>query len=307
VYSLVSPTELATALVRHRTAVEVTDVLDRTLRIDRTEIARLSLAYRDDVRRQGAWRRVSVQAGLARSAEGARVGIPHGGASASADVGAARSEHGPVVPGLDLAKLLEFMREEALGWTREQVGDLVVQNEPGGVTAVADALGAAWAGNDLPFVDRDRLGVPWRTVFGELPVVAGPDDFGTHGNDVRRLLDILSTASGAGLAQLGEAYRVQAPPRPSGVRPWDVAMRRACQSAFVTGKVRHVAAAQLAAVRAQLLPGVPAGLPGTSAGDAVAHAVAGTVQAITMRDTLDPVVYRFLVFAGEATLGGLPG
>jgi hypothetical protein len=83
-------------------------------------------------------------------------------------------------------------------------------------------------------------------------------------------------------------------------------MRRACQSAFVTGKVRQVAAAQFAAVRAQLLPGAPAGLPGTPTGEAVAQAVAGTVQAVALRDTLDPVVFRFLVFAWETTLGTVP-
>jgi hypothetical protein len=308
VYSLVSPCELATALVRHRTAVEVTDVLDRALRIDRTELARLSLAYRDDVRRQTAWSRVAAQAGLAVSAEGALVGTPHGGTAAAAEEGPGPGP-GSVsvsVPGLDLAKLLDFVREEVLGWTREQVGELVVQTESGGVTAVADALGAAWAGAELPGVDRDRLDVPWRTVYGEMPAVAAPDDFGGHAAEVRALLDTLSTASPVALAQLGEAYRLQAPPRPSGVRPWDVAMRRACQSSFVTGRVREVAAAQLAAVRAQLLPGRAAGLPGTVEGDAVAQAVAGTVQAVTMRETLDPVVYRFLVFAWEATVGTVP-
>jgi hypothetical protein len=301
VYSLVSPSELAIALVRHRTAVDVTDVLDRALRIDRTELARLSLAFRDDVRRQTAWNQVAAQAGLALS-EGARVGTAHGGTATAGEAGSGAAS----VPALDLAKLLDFLREEVLGWSREQVGDLVVQTEPGGVVAVADALGAAWAGATLAPADRDRLGMPWRTVYGEVPVVAAPEDFGGHAADVRALLDTLSTASGAALTQLGEAYRLQAPPRPSGVRPWDVAMRRACQSAFVTGKVRQVAAAQFAAVRAQLLPGIPAGLPGTAAGDAVAHAVAGTVQAVAMRDTLDPVVYRFLVFAWEATLGTLP-
>jgi hypothetical protein len=48
------------------------------------------------------------------------------------------------------------------------------------------------------------------------------------------------------------------------------------------------------------------GLPGTAGGDSVAYAVAGTVQAVTMQETLDPVVYRFLVFAWEATFGTLP-
>jgi hypothetical protein len=223
----------------------------------------------------------------------------------------------PPVPGADppparpsvahLGELLDFVREEVLGWSREQVGDLVVQTHPGGATAVADALGAAWAGPELPAGDRDRLGLPWRTVFGELPTVAGPEDFGCTSRQVRELVDRLATASDAAVARLGEAYRVQAPPRPSGVRPWDVAMRRACQAAFVTGKVRQVGAAQLAAVRAQLLPGGAAGLPGTPIGDAVAQAVAGTVQAVVMRETLDPVVHRFLVFAWEAALGPVPG
>jgi hypothetical protein len=299
VYSLVSPSDLATALVRHRTAVEVTDVLDRALRIDGTELARLAIAYRDDLRRQAAWGRLAAVAGLTVT-ENARARIGPGGGAGSTSLA------GTAAPGLDLGQLLELLREEVLGWTREQVGDLVVQNQPGGANAVTDALGAAWVGLELPASDRDRLGAPWRMVYGELPVVAGPDDFGPHAPVVRELLDVLVTASGPALAQLGEAYLLQAPPRPSGVRPWDVAMRRACQAAFVTGQVRQVAAAQFAAVRAQVVAGRPEELPGTAIGDAVAQAVAGTVQAVAMRETLDPVVYRFLVFAWEATLGTVP-
>jgi hypothetical protein len=307
VYSLVSPAELAVALAGHPAAVGVTDVLDRALRIDRTQLARLSLAYRDDVRRRDAWDRVAAHAGLAGSAEEARVGRPHGGTASAGDASAGDGAGLPVTARLDLAALLDLVREEVLGWSREQIGDLVVQTDPGGATAVSDVLGAAWAGADLPAADHERLALPWHAVYGDMPVVAAPDAFGPHAADVRAMLDTLSTASGAAIAELGEAYRLQAPPRPSGVRPWEVAMRRACQAAFVTGKVRHVATAQLAAVRAQLLPATPAGLPGTATGDAVAQAVAGTVQALVMRETLDPVVYRFLVFAWEAALGGLPG
>jgi hypothetical protein len=304
-YSLVSPAELATALVRHGSSVDVTDVLDRALRLDRTELSRLSLAYRDDVRRHDAWGRVVALAGLTVTADGARVGP---GSSVAGSPGGPGLGAAPARPPavLDLGHLLDFVREEVLGWSREQVGDLVIQTDPGGATAVADVLGAAWAGSALADDDRDRLAAPWLTVFGELPVVSRPGDFGANSAQVWELLDRLATTSVPTLAQLGEAYLLQAPPRPSGVRPWEVAMRRACQSAFVTGNVRQVAAAQLAAVRAQLLPGRAAGLPGTAGGDAVAQAVAGTVQAVTMRETLDPVVYRFLVFAWEASLGPVP-
>jgi hypothetical protein len=303
VYSLVSPAELATALVHHGSAVQVADVLDRALRLDRADLSRLSTAYRDDLRRHHAWGRVSALAGTGVTADGARVQTAVAGATSP---GAPASAPARRSVALHLGHLLDVVREEVLGWSREQVGDLVIQTQPGGATAVADALGAAWAGTDLAAADRDRLGLPWRTVFGEVPVVARDGDFGARSAPVRELLDRLATGSGATLEQLGETYLLQAPARPSGVRPWDVAMRRACQSAFVTGMVRQVAAAQLAAVRAQLLPGHAAGLPGTAAGDAVAQAVAGTVQAVTMRETLDPVVYRFLVSAWENTLGPVP-
>jgi hypothetical protein len=304
VYSLVNPAELATALVRHRTTVEVTDVLDQALRLDRTELSRLSFAYRDDVNRHDAWGRVSALAGLSVTADGARVAT---GAPASPPLpgGSVGETARPPAP-LHLGHLLDLVREEVLGWSREQVGDLVIQTDPGGATAVADALGAAWGGAELAVADRERLSLPWATVVGTLPAVAGPEDFGENSRQVRDLVDRLATTAGSTLAGLGEAYLLQAPPRPSGVRPWDVAMRRACQSSFVTGKVRQVAAAQLAAVRAQLLAGRLVGLPGTGGGDAVAQAVAGTVQAVTMRETLDPVVYRFLVFAWEASLGPVP-
>jgi hypothetical protein len=302
VYSLVSPSELATALVRHHSAVEVTDVLDRALRMDRADLSRLSLAYRDDVGRRDAWGRVAALAGLSVAADGARVASSVGAGTGTAEPVPSTGAGGD----LDLGQLLEFLREDLLGWTREQVGDLVVQTDPGGMTAVTDALGAAWAGAEAMPADRARLGRPWSTVYGSIPAVAGPEDYGTHSAQVRRLLDDLATTAGPVLAQLGEAYRLQAPPRPSGVRPWDVAMRRACQAAFVTGTVRQVAAAHFAAIRAQMLPGIPAGLLGTATGDAVAQAVAGTVQAVAMRETLDPVVFRFLVFAWEATVGSVP-
>ena len=326
-YSLVSPPELAAALVRHPTGSAVSDVLDRALRIDRSELSRLSLAYRNDARRQSSWAGVASLAGLTVPTEGTLVGTVAGaGGSGTAGVTdtagvsdtagvtdtagvsdtAGATDTAPVVAGLVLGDLLDLLREEILGWSREQLGELVVQTDPGGATAVADALGAAWAGGDLTATARETLRMPWQTVYGSMPVVAGADEFGSHSAAVRRLLDTLATASGDTLAQLGEAYRLQAPPRPSGVRPWDVAMRRACQAAFVTGTVRQVAAAQFAAVRAQLLPGAAVGLPGTAGGDSVAYAVAGTVQAVTMQETLDPVVYRFLVFAWEATFGTLP-
>jgi hypothetical protein len=315
VYSLVSPPELAAALVRHPTGSAVSDVLDRALRIDRSELSRLSLAYRNDARRQSSWAGVASLAGLTVPTEGTLVGTVAGaGGSGTAGVTdtagvsdtAGVTDTAPVVAGLVLGDLLDLLREEILGWSREQLGELVVQTDPGGATAVADALGAAWAGGDLTATARETLRMPWQTVYGSMPVVAGADEFGSHSAAVRRLLDTLATASGDTLAQLGEAYRLQAPPRPSGVRPWDVAMRRACQAAFVTGTVRQVAAAQFAAVRAQLLPGAAVGLPGTAGGDSVAYAVAGTVQAVTMQETLDPVVYRFLVFAWEATFGTRP-
>jgi hypothetical protein len=302
VYSLVSPSELAAALVRHPSAADVTDVLDRALRIDRTELARLSLAYRDDLRREEAWARVAACAELPEFADGARVGNAGGTANRTFPDADTPGPTGALV----LADLLEFAREEILGWTREQHGDLVVQTEPGGTTALCDSLGAAWCGPELALADHARLCRPWDMVYGGMPAVAGPDDFGARSYAVRQLLDTLVSVPGDTLAQLAEAYRLQSPPRPSGVRPWDVAMRRACQSAFVTGTVREVAAAQFAAVRAQLLSGTPAGLPGTAAGQSVAYAVAGTVQAVAMRDTLDPVVHRFLVFAWETTLGAVP-
>lgn len=300
-HSLVSPCELAAALVRHPTGAEVADVLDRTLRIDPPELARLSLAHRDDARREEAWGRVAAHAELPEFADGARVGNAGGTAAGS-------SNAVPLHPtaALTLADLLELVREDVLGWTRERHADLVVHAEPGGTTAVCDALGAAWCGLELVAADRARLCRPWDIVYGGMPVVAGPDDFGARSSAVRQLLDTLASVPGERLARLAVAYRLQSPPRPSGVRPWDVAMRRACQSTFVAATVRQVAAAQFAAVRAQLLSGASAGLPGTTAGESVAYAVAGTVQAVVMRDALDPVVFRFLVSAWESTLGDVP-
>jgi hypothetical protein len=311
VYSLVGPAELAAALVRHPGGGAVADVLDRALRTGRTDLSRLSAAFRDDAARRTSWAEVASLAGATAATAGARVGTADlsaadGPAEPSVHAGAAPSsvtaDGAPVV----LADLLDLLREEVLGWTREQHGDLIVQTEADGATAVADALGAAWAAGDISAGARERLRTPWLTVYGSIPVVADAGGFGPHSAAVRRVVDTIATASPDTLIQLGEAYRVQAPPRPSGVRPWDVAMRRACQAAFVTGRVREVAAAQFAAVRAQLLAGGAASLPGTPAGVSVAFAVAGTVQAAAMQETLDPVVYRFLVFAWEATFGSAP-
>jgi len=331
VYSLVTMPGLAADLVRHRSAIDVVDVLDRTLRLDRDDLGRLGSVYRDDAARRRAWAMVCELGGLVRpvpvsadawtgsgdawtgsgdawtgsgDASTGSAGGPERVAG-SGHLPAGAEGHPSMLPqrsGLALAALLDCTREDLLGWTRDQVGDLVVQNDPAAVHAVTDALGAAWAGRSLPPSASARLSAPWRVVLGEIPVVAPPDAFGPQSVAVRALVDQVATVGAATLGQLAEAYRLQAPTRPSGVRPWDVALRRGCQAAFVGGRVREAAAAQLAAVRALLVAAAPSGLVDVD----LAQAVAGTVQALVLRDQLDPVVHRFLVFAWEATVGPLP-
>lgn len=322
-YSLVTMPGLAADLVRHRSATEVVDVLDRTLRLDRDEVSRLAAVYRDDAPRRRAWAMVCELGDLVRPVPvpadawtarstfpGAVPGsLPAGGGAGggAAGPGPDDASEGPsaLLPqrsGLSLAALLDCTREDLLGWTREQVGDLVVQTDPGAVHAVTDALGAAWAGHGLPPAATARLSAPWRVMTGELPVVAPASAFGPQSAAVRDLVDQLATMPGPLPGRLTEAYRLQTPDRTSGVRPWDVALRRACQAAFVTGRVREAAAAQLAAVRALLV----AAAPGGAVDPDLAQVVAGTVQALVLRDQLDPVVHRFLVFAWEATVGPLP-
>lgn len=299
-YTLVSAAVLAADLVRHPAGAEVADVLDAALRFGRPELERLGRAFCEDAQRRQAWLEVEAHAGLRTSVSAAlgevrrslRADEP---ALAQAEAQLYRASFG------GLEDLLACLREEVFAWTRHAVDDLVVQTDPLGVRAVADALGAAYVRTALAPASRERLRGPWLEVFGEVPVVAVGDGFGPHSADVRALCDRVATAGLPEFERLHDAQRTAFGAGQDDRRDWAPVMHQACQAAFVAGRVREVAAAQLAGARAALVAGVPVPLAATG----VMTALTGAVQAVALADLLDDDTFGALVAPWEQAFGEL--
>lgn len=315
-YTLVSAAVLAADLAEHPSGGEIVDVLDRAVRLDGRELAALSAAYRDDSTRQDAWAAVEVAGGL-------RTAVPAGGERRTSKVGARRrggstsraasyrrrasdrsvgtTTFGGSYGGF--GDLLRCLHEEVLGWTRRRVDDVVVQSEPLGVRAVTDALGAAYTGPALRPAQLARLTGPWREVFGECPSVASGAAFGPRSAAVRSVVDRLSRAGENELAALAGLHHEHAagPAAASNPRDWAQCMHVSCQAAFLHGRVREVASAQLAVARALRLAQVP---PELAAGG-VLTAATGTVQAVALADVL-PMDALALLTRSWATVFGAP-
>lgn len=313
-YALVSAAVLAADLAAHPSGDEVVDVLDQAIRLDAGELAQLSAAYRDDPGRQTAWSAVEVAVGLRTAVPSGQdrratsVGRPAGEPAWRVPYGRRASDRMPAAGAFNasyggFADLQECLREEVLGWTRRRIDDLIVQSEPLGVRAVTDALGAAYTRTVLQPGQVARLSQPWRQVFGECPSVASGDDFGPRSAAVRSVVDRLSRADETELVGLRDLHHEHAagPVATSNPRDWAQCMHLACQTAFLHGRVREVASAQLAVARAVRLAQVPAAL----AAGGVLTAATGTVQAVALADVL-PLDALALLTRGWATIFGTP-
>jgi hypothetical protein len=300
VYSLVSSSLLTIDLVRHPNGVEVADVLERTLRLTASDMNALQAAFDDSPERRAAWavvqeatngtpRLLSVLASV-RDALNAPAPRPQ-------DLSRI-SQRLSVAPMGNLLELLTMVERDVLDWTRETHGDLVMQHHSHAVAAVRDAIAAAYARAVVDGALCDLLAEPWTAVFGDLPAAAVTgDEYGPQTPAVRRAVDLVASLSVPDFERLNTAYWAAYTPEVG----WAPAMHAASWAASMSGRLRPVAGAQLALLRAMLI----AGLPHLVGASGVMMAGTAAMQATVLADVLDTQTYEALTAAWVDTFGPL--
>lgn len=266
-YSLVSAAVMAQDLLRHPYAVRVSEAVDRVLALGEDDLARLG-------RPAPAAVRARVLSACRPPARPASDRLRAGGTGGSAAPERAVDVLDGAMLGCldDLHRLL--VREEPLRGA-----------PPEAVQVALDAVTAAWAGVAAALPDTGALLRPWEQA---LPEVGPPLAVG--GPALRDLLDAVTRRSPEQWQRTAAAHVARRGSGPG----WGTAMHEACRLAWEHGRLREVARAQLASVRALALTGA-APVP-----SAVAMAVTSAVQALCTADLLPPGTRQALLAGWEA-------
>jgi hypothetical protein len=300
VYSLVSSSLLTIDLVRHPNAIELSDVLERSLRLTPGDMAALEATFEDSPERRAAWAHVQEATAdtprllsvLVAAREAFADGTPAG--RDLQRIGERLSS----TPMGNLSELLSMVERDVLDWTRESHGDLVVQRYGHALAATRDAVAAAYARLLVAPSDCAVLAEPWLAVFGGLPTLSTTgDEYGPHTSAVRRAVDVVAHLDNDDFDRLNRAYWSAYSPDTG----WAPAMHTASWAAMMSGRLRAVAGAQLALLRAMLLGGMPA----VTGASGVMMAGTAAVQAAVLVDLLDDETYRLLTAPWTAALGRL--
>lgn len=299
-YSLVSSSLLTIDLVRHPNGCELADVLERALCLTECDIVALEAVFENTPERRAAWAAVQdVTTGkprllsvLASAREAFENGEP-------APVELSKIGHElSTTPMGNLPELLSMVERDVLDWTRDAHGDLVVQRHTPGVAVVRDAVAAAYCRLLIAPEHVAALTESWVAVFGGMPAVGvAGDEFGPQTEVVRRAVDLVVRMDTNRFQELNQSYWRDYRPE-SG---WAPAMHAASWAAVLSGRLRPVAAAQLAMLRAMLLGGLPA-MMGASG---VMMAATAAMQAVVLADVLDDATYEALTYAWTAAFGPL--
>lgn len=299
-YSLVSSSLLTIDLVRHPNGIELADVLERALRLTSADMNALQAAFDDSAERRASWEAVHAATGnaprllsvLASVRDALNSTIP-----AAREIGSI-GERLSVTPMGTLVELLTMVERDVLDWTRETHGDLVVQRYGHAVAAVRDAVAAAYARPSVAGEHCDVLAEPWLAVFGGLPATAlDGDEYGPQTAAVHRAVDLVATLSVPDFERLNTTYWEAYTPEVG----WAPAMHAASWAASMSGRLRTVAAAQLALLRAMMI----AGLPKLLGASGVMMAGTAAMQAVVLADLLDSETYETLTTAWVTALGPL--
>ena len=299
-YSLVSSSLLTIDLVRHPNGVELADVLERALCLTQRDIVALEASFENTEARRAAW--VAVHEATAGSPRLLSV-------LASARAVFENGEPAPVelsrigrdlsmTPMGNLPELLSMVERDVLDWTRETVGDLVVQRHTHGVAVIRDAVAAAYTRLNVAPEHITALTESWTAVFGEMPAVGvNGDEFGPQTAVVRAAVDLVSRLDNSAFQNLNKSYWREH----GGQSGWAPSMHAASWAAVLSGRLRPVAAAQLALLRAMLL----GGLPSMMGASGVMMAATAAMQAVVLADVLDTSTYTALTAAWVDAFGPL--
>jgi hypothetical protein len=275
-YSLLSAPVLGFDLVRLRGGAATAEILLRCLCLVEDDLPIIAAQLPDENVRAPLW--VAVDEATERVNSLTKIGMDQPNAVAlveRAPIGTADA-------------LVRCVRHEVLGWTwsgRDGTGE---QTEAASRAAsvICDAVVASYLRDNLSEVVRRQLAVGWVAAMRRLPAT-GPVDLGPHHYAVSGLLQRLGALGGEEVLRLersaGDDRR-----HPGG---WSNAVHSATWAAYLAGRVRTAAVAQLLLVQALDVDVLP--LSARAGG--VWNLLSGAVAALVVRDLLDqPTAHRLL-------------
>jgi hypothetical protein len=302
-YSLVSPSVLCMDLVRHDNALGVLDVLDRAIILGPADVPALESVHRDDDARDRAWAEVERVTGEAPKLSDAVAAVRQSIADAGFDtvIEGGFADKLARTPMFGLPHLLSMVRNDILDWTWERSREVSVCRHPQAAAVVVDAVAAAYVRDRLSIQTYARLGGPWASLhFGVPTALPGDSDSGAFGPQSRRLRELVEQLARLNAENFLTIEQVAAAARTAGT-DWSKLMHNATWAAYMAGRLRPAARAQIAATRALLL----AGLTPMAAATGVMRVVTGVVQAVVVADLLDTRTYDELVAPWQAACGPL--
>ena len=297
-YSLVSPSLLCMDLIRHENVLGLVDVLDRSLALGLDDLPRLTAMHRTDPERQAAWAEIQRACGgglrMVDAVAAVRIHLAEEGPAGLAGRGLA--ERLAQTPMFGLQHLLAMVRHDVLDWTWDRAGEVAVQRHPEAVSVVVDAVASAYARAELSVQAYARLGGPWAALHREQPSALPAD--GSLGPQGAVLIELTERLARFGGDDFARVESVAASARAAGA-DWSKAMHNATWAAYLAGRLRPVARAQLSATRSLALAGITP--LGASCG--VMRVVTAAVQALAVADLLDGATYTELVAPWESVYG----
>ena len=184
-----------------------------------------------------------------------------------------------------LDDVLALVGGELMPGASARVGDVRLVRHRGAVAIVGDAVLAAWAGDALPYAQRQVLNSPFVRAVSRLPgAAARPAYDGPRADLLASVAAVLSRGDRKLWRRLGlGSERASA-------GSWALLMHEASAAALTTGRLRAAASAQLVPVVA-----VHRSWPGPAAVEAGWNAVSAVAAAVTVADVLPDPAFAGLV------------
>ena len=284
-YSLVSAPVLGFDLTRLGGGSATAEVMLRALRLQLGDLPVLAERLPDEGVRGPLWVEVESAARRMPTLRGMKDDDPAGAL--------ALVERAPIG---SVDSLLTCLRYDVMAWTWHGTGRDAQQSEVAAAATalLCDAAVASYLRAVLDESTRRMLGAGWVAALRRLP--AGPPiDLGPHHYSVSALLDRLRSIRHKDLARL--VTSAEDARRNAG--GWSPAVHSASWAAYLSGRVRTAAAAQMLLVQAVDTAAIP--LADRAGG--VWNLLSGAVQALVVRDLLDTSTAHRLLAPVVAALG----